>query len=165
MQLEPWVIRLIGAAAMAAAWIIYFYGPARRQAASRSRKQISGYGLRGQWRPPRPSARPHSLSVTSPADSSARPGGRPTWRPPRPSARPSVSAKSETPTPRAEQRKNWPSNRASHAYLMAKLDILTRDQECSNRLVSTIQEKFPDQDKTWCVQKAIGDLIRDRNRR
>lgn len=47
---------------------------------------------------------------------------------------------------------------------MTRLDQLTRSREASERLVASVKRRHPDQPLAWCVDKAISDLERDRNR-
>ncbi|MEM9002742.1 MAG: hypothetical protein AAGE59_04345 [Cyanobacteria bacterium P01_F01_bin.86] len=46
--------------------------------------------------------------------------------------------------------------------LMRKLDRLTRDRRVSERLIERIAFNHPERPKSWCVEKAIYDLQRDR---
>ncbi|MEL6384111.1 MAG: hypothetical protein AAFQ89_16990 [Cyanobacteria bacterium J06626_18] len=46
--------------------------------------------------------------------------------------------------------------------LMSRLDHLTRDRRVSERLIERIAFNNPGRSKSWCVEKAIYDLQRDR---
>ena len=46
--------------------------------------------------------------------------------------------------------------------LMRKLDRLTRDRRVSERLIERISFNNPGRSKSWCVEKAIYDIQRDR---
>ncbi len=46
--------------------------------------------------------------------------------------------------------------------LMRRLDHLTRDRRVSERLIERIAFNNPGRSKSWCVEKAIYDIQRDR---
>jgi hypothetical protein len=70
----------------------------------------------------------------------------------------------------AQMRSRPPSNRPRpydpalerERSLRAELDRLTRDPEISNRLVDQIYARNRDKTRSWCLQKAILDIERDR---
>ena len=43
-----------------------------------------------------------------------------------------------------------------------RLDILTQDREQSERLVNSVAQRFPGKSRTWCTERAIRELERDR---
>lgn len=51
---------------------------------------------------------------------------------------------------------------AKQQRLRAELDRLTRDPAASTRLVDLVQARNRDKSRTWCLEKAILDLERDR---
>ena len=71
-------------------------------------------------------------------------------------------------------RKRRSTNRLGNAYrgvqsantisprLMRKLDHLTRDRRVSERLIERIAFNNPGRSKSWCAEKAIYDIQRDR---
>mgnify|MGYP001025147254 CR=1 FL=1 len=49
--------------------------------------------------------------------------------------------------------------------LWRQLVKLTKDEQTAHRLVRNLLLRYPDRDPTWCCDKAIYDLERDRYRR
>lgn len=46
--------------------------------------------------------------------------------------------------------------------VLVKLDSYTYDRAISTRLVMNVAQKHPDRDGTWCAEKALWDIERDR---
>lgn len=42
------------------------------------------------------------------------------------------------------------------------LTLLYGDKKVASRLVNSIQKKFPEKDRKWCLEKVISDLEKDR---
>ena len=47
--------------------------------------------------------------------------------------------------------------------LNQRLDILTKDRQQSERLVNSVAQRFPGKSRTWCTERAIRELERDRH--
>lgn len=46
--------------------------------------------------------------------------------------------------------------------LNQRLDVLTKDRNQSERLVDSVAQRFPGKRRTWCTERAIRELERDR---
>lgn len=55
-----------------------------------------------------------------------------------------------------------PSFKASSAMVAKLVNALNGDKAAANRLIASIQGKYPDKSADWHYEKAIADLERDR---
>jgi outer membrane biosynthesis protein TonB len=77
-------------------------------------------------------------------------------KPPKPQqAKQAKQAKPKQPKPQ-QIKKDFPTKD------FYRLDELTHNAETSRRLVNRLQQKHPDRNLKWCVEKAILDIERDR---
>lgn len=51
---------------------------------------------------------------------------------------------------------------AAERMVIGRLHSLTRNEEVSDRLIGHVQERNPEKDRVWCIEKAIYDIERDR---
>jgi hypothetical protein len=73
--------------------------------------------------------------------------------------------------PSKNRRKTPSSTRSSsfeRAYNSSHLEkrlmtLLHGDQKVAHRLINSIQKRFPEKDRIWCLEKVISDIERDRS--
>ena len=51
---------------------------------------------------------------------------------------------------------------AASPQLMRRLDRLTKDRRVSERLIERVEFNHPGRSRSWCIEKAIYDIQRDR---
>ena len=131
---------------------------------------------------PKPPARPKPKSpwLRKPKPQSESPIKKPR-NPPRPKPKASepshivqsgamtyISRKKPKPPPRPKPKSPWLRKPKPPpgvpARLTHQLETLTRDKATAQRLVDQVATAHPGKSRTWCTEKAIADLLRDRRR-
>lgn len=154
-MVEAWLL-VMGFAALIAVptWVVYRHDMTNRARAARGLPPLPWFSRGQPQRRPSASPRPQ-LPPAKISGLTANPNARLS------KGRGKIPTKPKSPW-LGQRTGGHNPDLARQRQLRAELDRLTRDPAASTRLVDLAQARNRDKSRTWCLEKAIHDLERDR---